>query len=400
MKRKISALLILMLSPAIFAATFFSGEAGILSNFINTKAKSFDPSLTFDAFFSGRFTLSESLSVRSEFSMQTDDTYSSGLLSETDSIFRIDELSATYIKSFGGFSHDLNFFMGFFESVGTQQFIRRRLGVENYSSPLLENYLGLNGASVYSLYGYGGGYTITFNDKPVSTGLFISKNSENSEDVPQLNFDLRLAAAYRYLTLDLLAGLGAPLYTKDENNNDVVLLIDTLYFHTGIDVLLGNKYSPASLYAQCGFEYLPVKSSSKAKDFDMADVYLLVEPRFAAKQTKLYITVYSIPEDKIKKMPFFNDTLGLNLNIFSDSFHAKNYDFSAGVNWMVSFEEKNISDIADTKLFDAMNITVAPFLKLKILDGEMTMLFQAIPTKIAENEGNALKLHIGYKKEL
>ena len=383
----------------LFAATLFSGEAGLSANFTNKGVSSFDPSLTFDSFFSGQFTISKSLSIRGELSVQTEDAYDNGPFTETTSQFRIDELSASYAAAFGGYTHTFSLFLGFFETIGTQQYYVQQLGAQKFSSLATDNYLNLNGPSPYPLYGFGGAYSIKFNELPMSTGIVISRNTENEEDVAQLNIDWRLAASFRYFSLDLLAGLGAPLYTKDENNDEVVLLIDTIYLHTGFDMLIGNRYT-TSLFIQCGLDYLPVKSSSKSQEIEARDMYLLFEPRFSISDLKLHLTLFSIPESKAAKMLLIDDTLGVNFCMFTDGLYTKNRDYTAGINWMVSFEDKNFMSIADEDLVDTMNIKVAPFIDLHAMGGNVKIMLQANVMKFTEADAEAIKLNIGYKKEL
>ena len=400
MKKKIALSILLAATvSSLFASTLFSGETGIQANFSNSKISKFDPALNFDVFFAGQFSLSNALSVRGELSLETSDTYKSGPFTDTDSVFRIDEVSTSYVKAFGGFTHTLSMFLGYFETIGSQQFIKRQLGVQDFSSPVTVSYLGLNGGSVYSVFGFGGAYALKFNDLPISTGFVISRNNENEDDVAQLNIDWRFASSFRYFTIDLLAGIGAPLYTRDQKNNKIVLLIDTLYFHTGFDMLIGNRYS-SSLFMQCGFEYLPIKSSSKSKEIEARDIYLLLEPRIVIKDLRLYLTAFSIPEEKIEKMSFIDDTLGINFAFFTNGLYTRNRDYSAGINWTVSFEGKNFKDITDTDLIDVMNIKVAPYVDISTMGGKLTLMFQANVTKFTGNDGDAMKLNIGYKKEL
>lgn len=390
---------ILAFASNLYAATLFSGEVGLAAELINEGTKSVDPALTFDSFFAGQFAIGKSLSIRGELSLQTEDTYDTGLFTETESKFRIDELSASYVTSFGGYSHTFSAFFGFFESIGTQQYIMRQLGTQKFSSLVTENYLGLNGPSAYAVYGFGGAYSIKFNNMPVSTGLSIYRNNECKDDTSQLNIDWRLAASYRYFTLDFLAGLGAPLYTKDENNDEVVLLIDTIYFHSGFDMLIGSRYS-TSLFLQCGIDYLPVKSSSKASTVEAKDIYLLAEPRFTIADIKLNVTAYSIPEDAAEKSLLLDNTFGANLCLFSDALYTKNRDYTAGINWTVSFENKNFMDILDTDLIDSMDIKISPFANCNAMGGKLNMMLQASATKFANGKAGALKINIGYKKEL
>ena len=119
---------LIFLSSMLFAFPSFSGETGILEDFENEDSRGFDPSLYLRGFFSGQLSLSDSISVRGEFSLRTGDMYESGFTNETeDSVFRINELSATFTKSFAGATHTLSFFTGLFETVGSENFVRLKV---------------------------------------------------------------------------------------------------------------------------------------------------------------------------------------------------------------------------------------------------------------------------------
>lgn len=400
MKKTLVPIILAALASNIFSETFFSGETGLASHFSNTKVYGIEPSLFMNGFFAGQLSLTNALSVRGEIAFQTSDMYENGVFDEADSSFRINELSASYVKSLLGATHTVSVFRGFYESIGSQHYIQRQLGTENFSSPLTENYIGLNGGYVYDVYGFGGQYSITLRTIPLSAGIVVSKINETSEDVPQINGDLRLAVAFRYLTLDFLGGVGAPLRTKNDKGEDVVLLIDTLYYHMGAEILLGNRYSPLALFGQCGFEYLPVKSSKNAKDFEKKDMYLLVEPRLKLGNLKLYLTAFNIPKEKVSKMLFIDNSLGANASLFYDGFETKKRAYTLGINGMVSFEGKYFTDYNDEDFKDAMNIKISPFAEIEAMKGKLKLLLQTNITKIKDEKPDAVQLHIGYKKEL
>lgn len=404
--KKVLKAVIFLFAPRLFAATFFSGEAGLAANFINQKSFGIDPALTFSGFLGGQLAISNFLSLQGEFSIQTADLYENGFSKEAESIFRINEISGTFTKSLGGATHSLTLFKGFNESIGSQKFISRRLGTENYTSLLTESYLGQNCLLPYEIFGTGGSYSMTLREYPASFGLVISRNNENAEDVSQLNCDFRFATQFRYLTLDCLAGLGAPLYTKNSSDEDVVLLIDTLYLHGGADLLLGNKHSVAALFLQCGFEYLPVKSNDKSKDFELDDMFIILEPRFKFNDARLYISFFNIPDSKLMsaqltgKNILIEDTFGIDLQMFAQTIYKNRRNYSTGVHCMVGFEGKHFMDFSDKDFMDKMNIKICPFTEIDADGGKFSVLLSANLTKFTESESGAIKLQLGYKKAL
>ncbi|MBQ4379190.1 MAG: hypothetical protein II821_08360 [Treponema sp.] len=413
MKKIVKTAIIMLFSTPLFAADFFSGEAGLMANFENQEKFKFDPTLCFDGFLSGQIALSNALSVRGEFSIRTSDLLEDGIMQEVDSIFRINELSATFTKSFGGFNHTLSAFKGCFESIGSGQFIQRHLGVKPYGSFLTNSFLGLNGIYAYDLYGTGGSYTITSKRLPLAMGLVISKTPEDQspedEICPLLNTDLRFAYYNSVLMIDALAGITAPLRTTNDSGEDVVLLIDTLYFHTGIDLHLLSPYSPVSFLFQAGVEYFPLKKTSKAVTFQNDSVYLLEETRLNSGTAKCYITVFHIPEElgnlkvsKIGKSVFIEEPLGANIRFFGEKLHTKNREYDAGLNVMAGLKGIHFSNINDLDLNKDLNIKIIPFTEIDVNNGRLTAALQVSITEFANNEdeGSALKLHLGYKKEL
>ena len=400
--KKVFAALVLSFSSSIFAANFFSGDAGICASFINKGTNKFDPALYFSGFFAGQFSLTNALSFRTDLSLRTSDLFVNGLTKDAESVFRINELSAEYIKSFAGATHALTVFKGSSESVGTQHFIRRRLGAERYSSFLTENYLGLNAPNAYDIHGNGGSYSLTLKSLPVSAGLCVSKNT----DVPgeaELNGDFRLACAFRYLTMDFLIGSGAPIYTQNDAGEDVFLLIDTLYLHSGVDMLIGNSHTPLALYILGGFNYLPVKKNDKTTDLKPKDIFVLAEPRISVGKVKIHLSAYNIPDEKLANFLFIEENIGANIRIFSDSLYTKNHDFSAGLSANAGLTGKYIDDLKSLEsddIKDNLGVTVSPFAEIQANKGLLRIMLQANAIKLKDEKPDAVKLHIGYKKEL
>ena len=399
--KKLLPLLFMTISPSLFATSFFSGESGATAAFVNKNSRAFDPAIFIDGYFAGQITLSNAFSLRGEFSLRTPDMYDKGFTKEAeDSIFQINELSATVTKSFAGATHTLSGFTGHFESAGSQQYIMRHLGTEKFSSLLTENYLGQTGSMTCPVSGYGGAYSITLKKIPLSMGLAISRNPENYEGQPQMNGDFHLAAAFRYMNLDFVGGVAAPLSTIDANGDKVFLLIDTLYYHMGLDLLLGNKAMPFSLFAQYGFEYLPIKSPETAKSLVPSEIYLLIEPRFDFGKTKLHLTAYSMPKESVSKMVRLDDTMGASISIFSDRLHTGKRNYTAGFNTTVSFEDKYFNDLEDKNLLDKLNVKLMPFAEIDVNEGKLSLLLQVGVRKLIDDKPNAVKINIGYKKEL
>ena len=405
----------------IHTEIFFSGFTGAKGDFYSdpqTKdEKGFDPLLEVQAYFSGQLNISKKFMVRGEFSVQSEDIFGSGIFNDTEALFCINELSATYVKPFLGNTQYISAFFGTFEPIGSDVFLQRQFGMRPITSLTTESWLGLRGSYIYPFYGAGVAYILHFDKWPVASGFYLYKNhAQNEDDDDQINIDWRFAAAMPYLALDFAAGIGAPL-SKHHDDDDVILLIDTLYLHSGVGMLLGNRYAH-SLFVQAGFEQVALRSRKEESKLKDNDIYLLFEPRFTLKACKIHLTFFNFPASLFKatdgwsskKLIFIEDSLGINVTVFTDSLYIKNWDVSFGIATTLSFPDHYLFDLKKpNELFENdevdssknFNVKLSPFLTLPILSGELHMMLQANITDFrTEGWENAIKLNIGYKSQL
>lgn len=400
-KLSIATALLSIFSANMFSAAF-SGYAGIKGDITSNEAsEKFDPIMNMKAYFAGELDFSPQFLVRAEFSIQTADVLDTGLFEETDAVFCIDEFSATYIKPFLGITQYISAFIGTFEPIGTDVFLQRHFGIQPITSMITESWLGLKGSTVYPFYGIGGSYVIHINSRPIATGLYIYKNEENDEDINQLNIDLRFAAVTDPLSIDIAAGIGAPLDSKN-GTEDVILLVDKLYLHTGIDLLLGNRYTQ-SMFIQAGFDNLPVKAGNEKTEIRSDDIYLIVEPRLYTKNFRAHLTVFSVPKESAEKFIFIDDTFGANLTIFTDRLYIRNTDFTFGFHTTLSFPDRDFYDLKRIKELkdDDYTIKVSPFLSVPIMTGTLKTMLQVKINKFRKSRWqDQFKLSIGYKSQI
>jgi hypothetical protein len=402
--KKISGILIIFtVFQFVSAAPFFSGYTGIRTNlYSNSDSSTVDPELTTEAFFAGQLDFNNFFLLRTELSIQTEDILASGLFKNTDAVFCIDELSATFHKQMFETSQYFSVFLGTYEPIGSDVFLQRQFGIQPITSKITDNWLGLNGSVVYPFYGAGCSYVIHFDRIPVASGLYLYENRENDNNDLETNIDFRLATVTRYVTLDIGAGIGAPLEQKD-GDTDVILLIDTIYLHTGLTMLVGNAYTN-SLFVQCGFQNLPVKGGTTTTEIDSSDIYLLLEPRLITKDFKANLTLFSLPQETADTLLFITDPLGINISIFNDMLYIKNTNFTFGFHATCSFPDKTFMDITDvTNLFSQGSYTVriSPFISTKIMGGQLNTMIQITATDFSKDSwSSAVKLNAGYKKRL
>ncbi|MBQ6781135.1 MAG: hypothetical protein IJP62_07850 [Treponema sp.] len=391
----------------IYAQASFSGYAGVKGDFFSNKdSDHFDPSLTAQTYFAGQLNFLKNFLVRGEFSIETEDIIATGPFTGTKAEFCIDELSATYIKPFLGVTQYFSLFLGTYEPIGSDVFLQRQFGIEPITSLITQSWLGLKGSTAYPFYGTGGSYIVHLSKQPIATGAYIYVNKENSQNEYQLNLDWRFGTVNPWFTLDFALGIGAPLLSK-QGDKKVILLIDTLYLHTGVDFLLGNKYSN-SLFFQGGFSKLQLKAGDDAEEMTSNEVYLILEPRIVTKQFQAHITFFSMPADSVEKLIFIDDnnTLGLNIAIFTENLPVKNKNITFGFHATWSFKNKDYRDIFDENIellknTDNFSIKVSPFLALPVMSGTLHAMLQARITDLSGNSWqDAFKLSIGYKSSL
>lgn len=387
-----------------FAAGFFSGYTGIKADlgFANAGG-SFDMQLKLQSFFAGQFNLANNLIARAEFSIRTDDIIDNTIFNKTPADFKIDELSLIYRKQFLDSVNFFSVFAGTYEPIGSDLFLRRQFGIEAISSKITESWLGLSGSIVCPLFGIGISDIVCFSSTPVASGGYLYVNRENPDNNFVLNVDARFACAYQYFILDAAAGINSPMKNKNGAGEDVLLLIDSLYAHAGITMLIGNNYTPCSLFMQAGVYDLPLEQGSDTFSFDIQSIYLLAEFRTHISSYQTMFAVFSLPSDTVSELLFIRDTLGCNLTICNPSVYIGAQRFEFGIHNTLSFKDKTYMDVQDfIDLFASVpTITASPYAAVKVGRGEFrTMLQVRISDLINNSPAAAFECSFGYKMQL
>ena len=401
----------------VFAELCFNGLAGAKAGFDSDKtSEDFDPQMKIQSFFAGQFNISDNFILHGEFSIKTNDLIDNSIFKETPAAFQVDELSAVIRKPFAGTTNYLSAFVGTYEPIGSDIFLRRHFGIQPISSIITESWLGIAGSVIYPLFGAGISDVIHFESQPIATGLYAYVNHEK-DDSFVLNLDGRFACVYRYFTLDFATGLGSPLNTKEYD--DAFLVIDTLYWRAGMNLLIGNMYT-SSLFLQAGVSEVPFKKSEQNLSIRDIKTYLLIEPRLNLSKCRIDLTAFSLPTDKkddeevsasddtepvkqtsVEEFIFIEDTLGVSINIHSDDLYIKNQNFMFGIQTSLSFPDKEFYDLKDfDTLFDDYTICLTPYLQTKIFNGELHTLLKCRITDFMNDKWyNGLNFSIGYKAQ-
>lgn len=397
---KRSILFLILLSATTFAFSnnfFFSGLAGgKIDMASDVEAEKYDPTLSLQSFFSGQFGFSENAWCHLEFSIDTNDLIGSSVFHKTDSYFQLDELSVTFRQSLDAINNYVSFFMGTYDPIGSDIFLQRQFNINPITSTLTESWLGMAGSLLYPHFGLGISDVIHFS-KPMAAGLYIYLNHED-EDYYVINGDVRYACAYRFLTLDVAAGLGAPLAQKYKAEN-VIVVVETLYWHVGTTLLVGNNYTQ-SFFLQAGIYNASFKPNDNGLFVYKDDFYLFVEPRFRSKTMQIHLTVFSLPKTTVEDLLFIHDTFGINLDIFYDQFAIRNKSFKFGFHTSLSFPEKYIFDISSPlfESIDSFNINITPYIETNILNGELNAMVNFGIMNFVRGEAHkAISISVGYK---
>ena len=408
MNRKKTFFIIYILSAVlahrISAAGFFSGYTGIKADadFANASG-AFDMQLKLQSFFAGQFNLANNLIARTEFSMRTGDIIDNTIFNKTPADFKIDELSLICRKQFLDSVNFFSVFAGTYEPIGSDLLLRRQFGIEAISSKITESWLGLSGSIVCPLFGIGISDIVRFSETPIATGGYLYVNRENPDNNFVLNADARFACAYQYFILDAAAGINSPMKNKNGAGEDVLLLIDSLYAHAGITMLVGNNYTPCSFFTQAGVYDLPLKEGSDTFSFDIESIYLLAEFRIRASSYQAMLTAFSLSSDTVSELLFIRDTLGFNLTLCNPSVYIGAQRFEFGIHNTLSFKDKTYMDVQNfVDLFTSVpTITSSPYVAVKVGRGEFrTMLQVLISDLINDSPASAFECNFGYKMQL
>lgn len=396
--------LIFINTSILQAETFFSGFAGIVGNLNFYKQESqeenppFAPDFSTDIFFSGQFNLSQNIMMHTEFSVETSDLFSGSIFKKTDAKFRIDELSIIFRNQLGNITNYFSAFAGTYEPIGSDIFLRRQFGIKPIVSKITNTWQGIKGSVLNSHFGFGGADTIQFSDKPIAIGFYAYANQE-LDDCNVLNADFRFACVYRYFTFDAIAGLGVPLINNSKVN-DALISIEKIYWRAGANLLIGNAQT-TSLFIQAGISDVPFSKQNQQFRINKETTYILIEPRFKFKKFQTDVTIFSLPQETINDFIFIKDTLGFNVNVYTDNLYLSNHIFTFGVNGTLSFPNKTFADFQYiTNLFDDYTITISPYTATKFIKGQLNIMLQArISDLIKAKPTKAFTINIGFKTQ-
>ena len=391
---------VLSLTTGLFAQATFSGYSGGKLNYAaNPASEEYDPDLSLQAFFQGQFNFSQNMWGHLEFSIDTQDFLGKELFHKTPAFFKIDELSLIFKSQTEASSNYFSTFMGTYDPIGSDIFLQRYFGIQPIASKITESWLGLAGSVLYPHFGIGIADVKRFMTSPIAIGGYAYLNHEDNLYYV-INTDLRFACVYRYFTLDVAGGIGIPMSNKNQGQ-EVIASIEKLYWHAGTTMLLGNNYT-TSLFIQAGLFNVPFTKRSGTQ-VAPNDLYLLFEPRLLVDSAHVNLSIFSLPQETVEQFSFVDDTLGVNLNIYADSFSVGANRFTFGTNFSYSITGKNFMDLAKPMelLQSDFNLTMTPYMSTNFLSGEVHTQVSIKFMKIATKKWyDAFTFDIGYTAKL
>ena len=401
-KNFISILAAIFITSGLFAATSFSGYAGGKLNYAaNPEESDFNPDLKLQAFFAGQFNFSQNMWSHLEFSINTQDLLGESLFHDTDSKFQVDELSVIMRGNMYSSANYFSAFMGTYDPIGSDVFLQRYFNIKPISSKITESYLGLAGSILYPHFGIGISDIIKLYTRPIAFGGYMYINhekdisGEKTGDYYVFNSDMRFASVLRYLTIDLAGGIGIPLANK-YHAEDVIFVVEKVYWHAGTTVLIGNNFTN-SLFLQAGVYKASFTKKQDSSIVSPKEVYLLFEPRLRLGNGHLNISIFSLPQTTVDKLLFVDDTLGIDTNIYGESSTIGSNQITYGSHLCVSFTEKNFTDIKNLHS-NGYHVNVTPYITTTFLSGELHVQSTLrLNEFINGHSERGLTLDIGYR---
>ena len=428
LKSLITTIIFVSLSSFAFSNAYFTGFAGAKVNFGVQNSllnpEKIDVKGNIEAYLSGQISITPNLLLRGEFSIKTDDlidtsiftTANTSTADKFNSLFQIDELSLIYRRTLLDSTNYLSAFVGTYEPIGSDVLLRRQFGVKQVASRLMENWLGLSTSVIYELFGIAD--VIHFAKQPMCVGLYGYVNQQSSTN--WLNFDARYAGVYRFFTFDLAGGIGFPLRTS--NQQDAYLVIDTLHWRAGANILIGNAYT-SSLFIQGGVTEMPFskRDTADGKYGDFLNAYFLVEPRIKTSKFQLHIGLFHMPASTAKNNMFIDSfnhinykyaetaSFGANLDLFTDVLYIRNKTFVFGIDSSITLPGVGLDTVLQGTFlqnsFGNMNFTIqsTPYLSTKFNNGDLKAALKVNITKFYDGYQDylgAFAFSIGYKSQI
>ena len=377
-------MLVVIMFPINLSATSFSGYAGIAGNLTNeplSTREDTDVRLPMDSFLTGQLEFSNFLIVRGEISFRPENVLKTGLLSYTDTYFRINELSGTIRVNTDYFTHYLALFMGRYESIGSDIFMQRHFGIKPFNSKLTENWRGTAEPVIYPFEKYGLSY-VAQPSTNFASGLYLYSCDEGDSRV--INADLRFALSTYIVKTDFAFGVGVPFGDGNVGGNDqAVFAIHSIDLHYGLTSLitLGER---SELFLQNGITKLSFTGNGNPPELDDDNLSFLIEPRFlVGDNSRFSLSLFQVSKDCKDESFFLHGLLGINLMYSNSGIIFGNIDIESGAHLSATLENQNlpffddfsVSELEENREHRRTAFALCPFMNISAGKGVIKTAF-------------------------
>lgn len=297
--------------------------------------------------------------ARGELSVDASNFEFNDIFSSSIAAINLNELSLVFIRRSVSATTFFTGYMGSYEQLGCDTFMTRQFGTAPVCSHLSKSATNLSDGSILANRGAGLSFMVNFDKAPIATGAYIYAGKNKNDDWT-LNFDGRFAVSTNLLSVDAVFGIGSPIQDK-YNNNDVVLMIDTITLKGGASVLLGSKFTH-SLLLQVGVKDISVRGKNAGVTIG-DEINFLVEPRIKFKKFRLHFTVFNYDSESLQKLLYLPEEMGLAVSFIRDEIDIKNYSISGGINLIGTLGNMKLLKAFEKNIFDTatFNAYVSPY---------------------------------------
>lgn len=377
----IAFLLLLISFPAVYGSSFGS----FLGTSAELVSEDSDAALKLNGVFALQYSVDENLLFRGDFRVRTGNIFSGGFFQDTQGFFSVKELAVVYRFPAENTTQQASFFFRDVEGIGSDLFLSRHLGVNNFASPVLTPMADYSSVSIYNYSGFGASYVVKL---PTANVFGLSMNYSGGDNT-LISGDFRYAGIYDNLIIDSSLGLSLPYSNQDASGNDVLLLIEHMNLHFGVSALWG-KSRHNSFFAQLGlrsFQLHPIDFSLLTSD----DLYFFFEPRIVGQTLNFNASIFNIPKAAAKDLVFFSKSLGVNLLLSVSQFLFLGSTAEAGVG--LSLSTDGFKGLAD---FMAYDLQLTPYVNYKLFGGSLSMVLKIHPLDLFDLSKFG-SFSIGYK---
>lgn len=320
------------------------------------------------------------------------------IFSDSDANVRLNELSFVLQRRAVTATNYFSAFVGAYEPIGGDAFLMRHFGIEPIGSRLTKSYTSLEGSPLRdNAKGAGLSYVVNFDKAPIATGVSFYFNKNKSDDWA-MNLDSRFALATNLVTMDFMLGFGSPIQDK-YRDKDVVLVIDTITMHGGLNFLAGSKYTHG-LLLQMYLNDIVIKGDRK-NGVTGDDISFLLEPRLKFPAFNFTLTLYSFTPKAIKELTYLKDPIGAGFTFYKDNIEGKNGDITVGIHAFTGIANLSFGDLTKGKnVNDAKyNVYITPYAEFPLSgSASLETIAQVGILDVSGNQSLNFTLTVGGKK--